>query len=618
MQQIIIGVDPHKLSATIEVVNDRERFLGSGRFATDQAGYTAMLDYAKVWPERIWAVEGANGAGRPLAQRLLEAGESVVDVPAKLAARVRLFDTGHNRKTDALDAHSIAVVAVRTEGLRVLKVDGELEAMRMLTDRREALARRRVQTVNRLQALLAELLPGQAKKDITPLQAKAMLASVRPRDIAGKTRRSIAAEELAELIAVDAKTKKATAELKVMVLARGSRLMDLRGVGPVVAARVLADVGDVARFADRNRFASWTGTAPLDASSGEQKPAPPLPGREPADEPHDPHRCGHPAAPEHRGTRLLPAQAVRGQEADGGDALPEATDLRRHLPPAGRRCAAAGRRGPGRALRGDSRIQRGRPAPAHRHFGSATSRTRTPDATRHQDPCEPPRGVGSSPSAPTRRSRQGGAPHRTNDLDGDKRRRTLQGAENAALTTEGSRNDAGGKQSDRGIFGRESGSPGVAGSVLARHVYEEVRDNGRVEAEYQEAAVIVVRDHTCGGLGVRAPAPPLPPEQLVKACRASGRKKRNRPTRGDLRPEPFHNSSTDAFGLALRVGRHAFDVTDGAPRLVPEPDPTRHSAGVSDEALSIASHHVYTTVGVVCIVVVEAVAERPVPERPQG
>ena len=55
-----------------------------------------------------------------------------------------------------------------------------------------------------------------------------------------------------------------------MVHARGSTLMDLRGVGPVVAARILADVGDVARFADRNRFASWTGTAPLDASSGEQ------------------------------------------------------------------------------------------------------------------------------------------------------------------------------------------------------------------------------------------------------------------------------------------------------------------------------------------------------------
>ena len=270
MVHVIIGVDPHKLSATIEVVDDHERFLGSGRFTTDQAGYTAMRTYVKAWPERIWAVEGANGAGRPLAQRLLEAGEKVADVPAKLAARVRLFDTGHNRKTDALDAHSIAIVAVRTKGLRVLRIDGELEAMRMLADRREALTRRRVQTVDRLQALLAELLPGQAKKDITALQAKAMLARVRPRDVAGKTRRRIAAEELSELIVVDTKIKRATAELKAMVLARNSRLMDLHGVGPVVAARVLADVGDVTRFADRNRFASWTGTAPLDASSGEQ------------------------------------------------------------------------------------------------------------------------------------------------------------------------------------------------------------------------------------------------------------------------------------------------------------------------------------------------------------
>jgi transposase len=270
MEQVIIGVDPHKLSATIEVADPHEKFLGSGRFTTDQAGYAAMRKYVKSWPDRVWAVEGANGAGRPLAQRLLEAGEHVVDVPAKFAARVRLFDTGHNRKTDARDAHSIAVVAVRTPGLRILKVDGELEALRMLTDRREALTRRRVQTVNRLQALLAELLPGQAKRDITALQAKKLLANVRPHDIAGKTRRRIAAEALSELTAIDAKIKTATAELKALVLARGSRLMDLPGVGPVVAARILADVGDITRFADRNRFASWTGTAPLDASSGEQ------------------------------------------------------------------------------------------------------------------------------------------------------------------------------------------------------------------------------------------------------------------------------------------------------------------------------------------------------------
>jgi transposase len=270
MAGAIIGVDPHKLSATIEVVDHRGDLLGRGRFATDKVGYGAMRSYVKGWPERVWAVEGANGAGRPLAQRLVEAGERVVDVPAKLAARARALDTGHNRKTDAVDAHSIAMVAVTTPGLRVVARDGELEALRMLTDRRDELARLRVQTVNRLQRLLSELIPGQRKRDLSALQAKALLATFRPRDVAGKTRRRIAAEEIADLVAVDAKLKKAKAELKAAVVARGSTLMDIFGVGPAGAARILADVGDVARFADRNRFASWTGTAPLDASSGQQ------------------------------------------------------------------------------------------------------------------------------------------------------------------------------------------------------------------------------------------------------------------------------------------------------------------------------------------------------------
>lgn len=66
------------------------------------------------WPLRVWAVEGSNGAGRALPQRLLTYSEHVVDVPAKLSARARLFDTGHNRKTDAHDAHAVAVIAVRT------------------------------------------------------------------------------------------------------------------------------------------------------------------------------------------------------------------------------------------------------------------------------------------------------------------------------------------------------------------------------------------------------------------------------------------------------------------------------------------------------------------------
>src|SRR4029453_11404248 len=104
-------------------------------------------------------------------------------------------------------------------GLRILSYDDELEALRMLVDRRQELTRTRIQTVNRLKRLLSELPRGKAKKDITTLQAKVILASVRPRDMAGKTRRRLAAEQLAELVVVDKKVKTLTKELKVMVLA---------------------------------------------------------------------------------------------------------------------------------------------------------------------------------------------------------------------------------------------------------------------------------------------------------------------------------------------------------------------------------------------------------------
>ena len=267
MDAVKIGVDPHQLSDTIEVVDDNATLLGSGRFGADNAGYQAMLRYVKAWPGRVWAVEGANGAGRPLAQRLGAAGERVVDLPAKLAAQVRLFDTGHNRKTDAVDSHSIAMVAVRPPGLHELRADGELEALRIVADRRDELARQRVQAVNRLHRLLGELFPGHHKRDPSALQAKAILDRVHPRDVAGKTRRRIVAEAVADLAGVDKKLKKMKAELTTTVQDRRSRLMEIQGIGPVGAARILADVGDVARFADRNRFASGTGTAPLEASS---------------------------------------------------------------------------------------------------------------------------------------------------------------------------------------------------------------------------------------------------------------------------------------------------------------------------------------------------------------
>jgi transposase len=272
MSRVIVGVDPHKKSVTIEAVDEHGKVLSTSRFPTDNASYRAMVGYVrKQWPHHVWAVEGAHGVGRPLAQRLLAQGETVLDVPAKLAARVRVFDTGNARKTDATDAHAVAMVALNTPRLNQLAYDEELIALRLLTDRRDELAHLRVQIVNRLHRLLTELIPGGAnKRDLSALQAKRLLATVKPRSLVGKTVRRMAAEEITDLVAVDVKLKAIKKELRTAVTARGSHLMDLFGVGPAGAARILCDVGDVARFPDRNHFASWTGTAPLDASSGDQ------------------------------------------------------------------------------------------------------------------------------------------------------------------------------------------------------------------------------------------------------------------------------------------------------------------------------------------------------------
>ncbi|WP_243715176.1 IS110 family transposase [Micromonospora sp. KC207] len=182
MGQVIIGVDPHKRSATIEVIDHRERVLGNGRFGTDRDGYRAMLSAGRKHTDRLWAVEGCNGIGRHVAQRLVADGETVLDVPAKLSARARVFSTGQGREIDPADAHSVAVVALRTPGLRQVVIDDTTVALRLLVDRRDQLGRARTEIVSRLHHLLLELVPGGAKKF---LSAPSGLATLSARHVAG-------------------------------------------------------------------------------------------------------------------------------------------------------------------------------------------------------------------------------------------------------------------------------------------------------------------------------------------------------------------------------------------------------------------------------------------------
>ncbi|SCL50139.1 Transposase [Micromonospora eburnea] len=268
--RVVIGMDPHKRSATIEVMTSDETVVGGGRFDTGRDGYAAMRKYARQWPHRMWAIEGCQGIGRHIANRLLADDEQVVDVPPKLSARARVFATGQGRKTDATDAHSIALVGTRMTGLRPLVNDEQLALLRILVDRRRSLGEDHTRMVSQLHQLLLELIPGGAKKSLSAAQAKALLATVRPRDAVGKARRRVAAELIADLERVYRRSKEADKELTELVASTGTTLMDLHGIGPSGAARLLVEVADITRFPNRAHFASWNGTAPIDASSGEQ------------------------------------------------------------------------------------------------------------------------------------------------------------------------------------------------------------------------------------------------------------------------------------------------------------------------------------------------------------
>ncbi|MGW5226867.1 IS110 family transposase [Nocardia niigatensis] len=268
---VIIGMDPHKRSATIEIIDPAARVLASGRYTTDATGYGEILNAAKRFPDRVWAVEGCNGIGRHLAHRLVHDGETVIDVPAKLSAQVRVFATGNGRKTDPVDAHSVALAALHAPNLRRVQLDPELVALGLLADRRDELGRARTETLNRLHRLLLDLIPGGAKKFLSALQARDLIADLSPRDPVGRVQLRLVIELIEELEAIDRKTKAADKELRQLVTDRGSTLMDLHGIGPSSAARLLADTGDIHRFATRDRFASWNGSAPLDASSGDQQ-----------------------------------------------------------------------------------------------------------------------------------------------------------------------------------------------------------------------------------------------------------------------------------------------------------------------------------------------------------
>jgi transposase len=144
LMKVLIGVDPHKGSVAVAAVDEATgELLERANFPQDRTGLRALERWAKRFPERRWAVENAGGLGRYLAVRLAGSGESVVDVPPKLSARVRVLSSGNARKNDGLDALATALAASRNGRLATVDPEATSEVLRLLSERREDLVAER-------------------------------------------------------------------------------------------------------------------------------------------------------------------------------------------------------------------------------------------------------------------------------------------------------------------------------------------------------------------------------------------------------------------------------------------------------------------------------------------
>jgi transposase len=268
--KVVIGVDPHKGSVAVAAVDEPTgELLERASFPQDRAGLRFLERWAKRFPERRWAVENSGGLGRHLAGRLTGSGESVVNVPPKLSARVRVLSSGNARKNDGLDALATALAASRNERLAPVDPEGASEALRLLSERREDLVAERTRSLNRLHALLRDLLPGGVAGKLSAERASRILRGIRPQSSSARLRRRLASEVLRDIRTLDRKIADLNGRIEAEVEASGTTLTEIFGVGPILAATILGTVGDVARFPTKAHFASYAGTAPVEASSGE-------------------------------------------------------------------------------------------------------------------------------------------------------------------------------------------------------------------------------------------------------------------------------------------------------------------------------------------------------------
>lgn len=265
---VFFGVDSHKRSLAVSAVDEVGRELARAEFANTPGGHRSLIVWALAQGDYgRFGVEGSGGLGRALAQELLTAGLEVVDIPGALTDRERrrLVRKG---KSDPQDALAIARVTLRETTLEPLTPDGAARELKLLCDYREQLCSQRTRVQNRLHADLVVLAPGYEKRCPNLVAKRHLETAARVlRGLAG-VQAELARKRLHGLRRLDSEIVQLEQRIETLVAQTATGLTSLVGIGPLGAARVLGEVRDIRRYANKDRFASANGTAPIPASSG--------------------------------------------------------------------------------------------------------------------------------------------------------------------------------------------------------------------------------------------------------------------------------------------------------------------------------------------------------------
>jgi transposase len=266
--EVMIGVDPHKGSHTATMLDGAEREITRITVRAGRRQVEQLLEWADGYTARTWAVEAVGGMGYLLSQQLVAVGETVLDVPATLASRVRVLGTGQSTKSDPNDARSVAVAALHAPSLAVVRPADHVTVCRLLAKRHTDVARWRTKLCCRLHALVGELVPGGIDKEVVVTQARSMLDDIVGGDVAAVERHRQAVELVDEIEHLDVVLRDSKARITAAVAASGTTLREIFGVGPIVACMLIGFSGDPTRFTTASRYAAYTGTAPIEFSSG--------------------------------------------------------------------------------------------------------------------------------------------------------------------------------------------------------------------------------------------------------------------------------------------------------------------------------------------------------------